>query len=163
MKTKIFAFSLMLITLITMVVASCNTIKESETSNTLTPSVSITNCTESQRPMMRLTVMPNESPYDVLRPIIVDYVIDNNPELRMQRFFGGSDAPLNEKQWDANLDNNFISGSILNFTLWESHIPTVRYLLPQLPAGSHEIILNLKDSDENFGAYATISQSWIVE
>lgn len=145
-----------------MCTVSCNQFEEDRVSKTLTPSLVITDCTASQRAMASLTLMPEEAPNNVLRPLIMEYTVDGETSF-IQRIIGGSLAPLNEKEWNPSFDENFKSGSILNFTLWRSHVPTCYFLMPQLPAGNHTITISLRDENDEYGAVATVSGTWTVK
>ena len=159
MKTRITTIIFALaIACASMFTTSCNNIDKPVVTDVLTPSLSITDCTESQRAMARFTLLPEESPYNLLRPITVEYTIDGK-EAFIQRVMGGEDFPVDQKNWDPAYDMNFVSGSQMIISLWENHVPTMRFMMPQMPAGTHTITMNLEDEH---GVTATVTGSWNV-
>ena len=163
MKTKFLAFldGAMLVAVIAFMAVSCSQFEQKDVAKTLTPSVEVTNCSASQRAMMRLTVLPEECPSNVARPLVLEFSIDGKAENLVQ-IPGGNLTPMEEKDWQG-FKARFQSGSTMYFSLWKSYVPTIYFLMPQLPAGSHTITINLKDVDNSYGAAGTCSGTWNVK
>ena len=141
---------------------SCNQFEEERVSKTLTPFLIITDCAENQRAMAELTVLPEEYPYNVNRPLTVEYTIDGGLSTII-RVFGGSFMPMEQSEWKSIKDYSFRTGSTLYFNLWKTYVPTCYFLMPQLPAGNHSITISLRDENDEYGAAATVSASWTVK
>ena len=144
-------------------IIACNNLHEPSVPDTLTPSLTITDCAEGQRAMAQLTVLPEEYPYTANRPLCLEYTIDNGLSTII-RVFGGKLAPMDEAEWQ-NLENSvrpFRTGDELWFSLWNNYVPTCYFLMPQLKKGTHIITIQLKDLNGDYSSFATVSATWTV-